>query len=141
MSSVRQDRIPLSQLVSIKITNTAQTLFQLPDQSNLRNQRIIGVEAFSVSLVPKAPDNNNTINATAFSKCYLTLVDTNKITRMDRMPFYALSRANNNGNFVSVDFQIDLQKSFIEYPDTATALVANETFLLNFYYEDRNIRQ
>lgn len=134
-----QDRIPFSQLVLKQITASDVNLkrFYLPDVPNIRYKHIIGVEVMNVSQVPKTPFGADVINATAFSNSYLTIVDVNKVERLYQEPFYSLSRENNNGNYIPLDLWIDCQKTYIDYGATGVALVAGETYMIVFYYDDK----
>lgn len=133
-----QDRIPYSQLVlkQIQASDIALKRFYLPDVPNIRGKHILGLEVLNVGNVPKSPFGDNLINATAASNSYLTVVDVNKVERLYQEPFYSLSRANNNGNYIPVDLWIDCQKSYIDYGAIAVNLVAGEVYAIVFYYDD-----
>ena len=104
---------------------------------NLRGKTIIGVEAFSVTATPVTPTGNAVIAANPFTESFLTIVDDDKVERVRQIPMSTLLRANNNGNYCSLDeIMIDCQKSYIDYGDLANPISANECFMLVFYYHD-----
>lgn len=139
MSSVRQYAFPYSELVirQVQAGEVGSKKFYLPRVPNLDGKTIIGVEAFSVTATPVTPTGNNVIAANPFSESFLTIVDNSKVERVRQIPMAALLRANNNGNYVSLDeIMIDCEKSYIDYGDLANPLTANECYMLVFYYHD-----
>ncbi len=138
MGSKRQDSFPFSENVTFQI-QTGQTglkQFFLPYTANLVGKVIIGVEGYSVTATPVTPSGQTVINATDFSESFLTIVDARKVERLRTQPLATLLRANNNGNYIALDdIPIDVQKSYFTYGGT-NALVANETYMLTFYYRD-----
>lgn len=139
MSSLRQDAFPYSQIVMRQVTaaQVAAKKFDLPITPNLLDKVIIGIEAYNVSATPTAPNNAAVIAATPFTNSYLTLVDTGMVQRMIQQPLSTLLRANNNGNFIPLDnFQVDMQKSYIEYAAAAN-ITAGDTYMFTFYYREK----
>jgi len=114
-----------------------------PDQPNLRNARIVGIETQDINVLPISSDLiTPNVPQTTWDNSFITLVvgDVNNITRMPLQNLQTLF--NNNGagkyNANSRDFlgySIYWNKSFIEYPASVTP-VANCAFNIGVYYYD-----
>jgi len=118
-----------------------------PDQPNLRNARVVGIEVQDISILPIVSDlATPNVPQNTFNNSFLTLVvgDVNNITRMplqNLQTIYHQSAVGNNAtraNFYSRDFMgysIYWNKSFIEYPAAVTP-AANCAFNVGVYYYD-----
>jgi len=118
-----------------------------PDQPNLRNARIVGIEVQDISILPIVSDMATpNVPQNTFNNSFITLVvgDVNNITRMplqNLQTIYHQSAVANNAtraNFNSRDFlgySIYWNKSFIEFPAGVTP-TANCAFNVGVYYYD-----
>jgi len=118
-----------------------------PDQPNLRNARVVGIETQDISVLPIVSDlSTSNVPQTLFNNAFITLVvgDVNNITRMplqNLQTIYhqsAIINGATRANFYSRDFMgysIYWNKSFIEYP-AAVAPLANCAFNIGVYYYD-----
>jgi len=118
-----------------------------PDQPNLRNARVVGIEVQDISILPIVSDlATPNVPQNTFNNSFLTLVvgDVNNITRMplqNLQTIYHQSAVGNNAtraNFYSRDFMgyaIYWNKSFIEFPAAVTPL-NNCAFNVGVYYYD-----
>ena len=126
---------------SIEVLCTGSTRYNFSGSvaDKLQNKYIVGVSAQHVNTVTNTPLNNAVVNDTVFRKAYLTLQHHGE-ERVTALPFpviqFAQTVANggySNGIFPVNFLFVDFYKSFISVAN-ATGLVANEAFLLNFYY-------
>lgn len=118
-----------------------------PDQPNLRNARVVGIEVQDISILPIVSDlSTPNVPQTTFNNSFITLVvgDVNNITRMplqNLQTIYHVSTPGNNAtraNFYNRDFMgyaIYWNKSFIEYPGAVTP-ISNCAFNIGVYYYD-----
>lgn len=124
-----------AEAVEVKITSTSQTRFQFPISENLRGKKVVGVETYKVADVSVSPLGNALCNATALAKGSLTLQVEGK-ERIKDIPLASLIASNNNGLIKTIKPAIvSLEKSYVTFANT-TGLVANETVLFMFYFED-----
>ncbi len=65
------------EVIEIKIpANSTATKFAIPDQPNLRDMRLMGVENYYAEMIPASPLSQLPLNALAVAnKIFLTLVD------------------------------------------------------------------
>lgn len=118
-----------------------------PDQPNLRNARVVGIETQDEFTLPIVSDlaTPNVPQAT-FNNAFITLVvgDVNNITRMPlqnlQTIYHQSANANNatRANFNPRDFMgyaIYWNKSFIEFPAAVTP-ANNCAFNIGVYYYD-----
>jgi hypothetical protein len=118
-----------------------------PDQPNLRNARVVGIEVQDISILPVVSDlSTANVPQATFNNAFITLIvgDVNNITRMplqNLQTVYHVSPVANGAtraNFNPRDFigySIYWNKSFIEYPAAVTP-VANCAFNVGVYYYD-----
>lgn len=124
----------------------APTQVFFPDQPNLRDCRIIGIESQDINILPIVSDlSTSNVPITTFRNAFITLIvgDVNNVTRMPLQNLQTLFD-NSNGaptgraNLYNKDFQglkIYWNKSYIEWPVGA---IPGATCAFNFgvYYLD-----
>ena len=123
-----------SHSVEIRINNTSGR-YPLPDDSILRDKKIIGVfTASNPSSDRKAPaSGNNIITDAALRNSYLTLVDVNKeLVETHPLVDLAITQYDRSHRAVSLK-SLTPDKSYILVADTTTISV-NQSFLLHFIY-------
>jgi hypothetical protein len=125
----------------------APTQVFFPDQPNLRDCRITGIESQDINLLPVTSDMSTpNVPITCFRNAFLTLIvgDVNNVTRMPlqnlQTIFDNLAAAGQQGraNMNPRDFQglkIYWNKSYIEWPAAVTP-AATCAFNIGVYYLD-----
>lgn len=114
-----------------------------PDQPNLRNARVVGIEVQDADLLTITSDlSTPNVPTNTFANSFITLVvgDVNNITRMPLQNLQTIFFNNGNGRFNSnardfMGYAIYWNKSFIEYPAAVTP-AANCAFNIGVYYYD-----
>lgn len=136
------------QNITVNVTGpTFPTQVFFPDQPNLRNARVVGIEVQDESVLPIVSDlSTPNVPQTTFNNAFLTLVvgDVNNITRMPLQNLQTvyhvspIANAATRANFYNRDFMgyaIYWNKSFIEYPAAVTP-GTNCAFNIGVYYYD-----
>jgi hypothetical protein len=114
-----------------------------PDQPNLRNARVVGIEFQDINVLPITSDLiTPNVPQTTSDNAFITLVvgDVNNITRMPLQNLQTLFNNNGAGKYNAnprdfLGYAIYWNKSFIEYPASVTP-VANCAFNVGVYYYD-----
>lgn len=114
-----------------------------PDQPNLRNARVVGIETQDdLTLTITSDLNTPNVPTNTFNNAFITLVvgDVNNITRMPLQNLQTMFFNGGAGRFNSnsrdfMGYAIYWNKSFIEYPAAVTP-AANCAFNIGVYYYD-----
>jgi len=120
--------------VEVHTNSTTKTKFYFPELPNLRNKKILFIDALYRTNVTKSPSGLEIIADTIFYKSFLVLVSKNKEI-VNRTPLLQLGPETQLVTHTFFDLIIDFPKSYIEIGSTA-GLVATETFLFVFYCHD-----
>jgi hypothetical protein len=135
-------------LVNITVPNPSNKLF-LPDQPNLRNARIVGIEFHDIQLLPIVSDMiTPNVPLDVFRNSFLTLV-TGRRNAVERIPVQNFqSILNNDNNALTpgrvntyfrdlANLPIYFNKSYIEFPNALNILIGqNCAFNMGVYYMD-----
>ena len=134
--------------------------FQFPDNENLRNVKLWGIQTFyvddtrsSVGQFLKDPDYQiDLIPIDVFKNLFLTLKDKKNVTFLNRCPFVVFQTIENGAiahttmefpttvSLVEKDAkaltgqELDLNNSFVEMATTGLKPFAAKTIVINFYY-------
>lgn len=112
-----------------------QVKYSFEDNANLRNKKIIGIEALTVSDVSKTPADRTGISATVFLKSFLTL-SSNGEEKISKAPLACFRPMSNYGSIKSLDLDdVNWAKSYVEIAN-ATDNSASESFVFVVYYQD-----
>jgi len=135
------------ELIEVLIpANATATKFMIPDQPNLRNMKIMGVEAYTIDVTPASPlSGTAVISATDLKKIYLTLQDNAGDQFINLLPLGTLKSIQSEGEFPNIerDFKsftgqiVNYPKSFL----TMSSALANGgalVVLLSITYLDPN---
>lgn len=126
--------------VEVVLNNTAQQQFYFDTDATLQKAvKIVGIEVFSVTDVPKSPITGKSVVAdTVLAKSFLTVVneqDDNEVISM--MPLAVLNRKSNNGEVQQFNIETpNITKCYIRISDT-TGLTGGTIWLLGIHYIDR----
>lgn len=134
--------------------------FQFPDNENLRNIKLWGIQTFyvddtknSVGQLFKDPDYQiDLIPTDVFKNLFLTLKDKKNVTFLNRCPFVVFQTIENGSiadstlkypTAVSLEEkdtkvltgqELDLNNSFVEMATTGLKPFEPKTIVINFYY-------
>lgn len=127
-----------AKMVTVPVSNVNTTQFNLPTDDTLRSGRITGIEVVSLDDVTVGPQNLTPVNATVFSKSYLTVKSSaGNEEILSKIPLERLRAFNNTGLPYPICIeQLNPSDCFID-TSNVTALVANEVFMLIFHFERR----
>jgi hypothetical protein len=137
-------KIYKTELVEIIIpANTTATKFQIPDQPNLREVLLMGVETFSYEITPKSVLSGTKLLSTAqLQQVYLTFQDYNGVEFNKQSPAITYKTIGNTaGEFVERDFKkftgqkTNYPKSYIQFPVTL-GNTEDLSFLMQVSYYD-----
>lgn len=110
-------------------------------QQNLRGRLITGIESFGVSNLTVSPDNVTTTADNVQQCTYVTLITTDNVEAIYRMPLAATNRtAGAASTFYQNAFkgieskEIDWEKSYIEIANVALIAVGNTAITFTIYY-------
>jgi len=120
------------QPIEVVIKAGIQELF-LPADSVITGKKIVAIECFTATQMPKSPSGASSMNDTAFNDAYLTLGNGTN-TPINKIPLRSLVKSNNNGMIPEIDITIDTQKSKVNFNQT-TNLSAGEVLTLFVYFE------
>jgi hypothetical protein len=148
-------RVRKSQIIEVVVPASSTALrFPFPDQPQLRNKFVQGIEFFNVKDVPTAPSTNAVLSAANLSKTFVTFYVNDKTESGEflQFPCSTLHRTQLSGATASSDIpfvqeltelhnkEIDFSKSYL----TATATVSSgsaTSYLLTVYYTDQPISE
>jgi len=133
--------------------------FQFPDNENLRNVKLWGIQTFyiddktSAGQLIKDPDYQiDLIPTDVFKNLFLTLKDKKNVTFLNRCPFVVFQTIENGAiadttmeyqttvSLVEKDSKVltgqelDLNNSFVEMATTGLKPFEPKTIVINFYY-------
>ncbi len=127
-----------SLLAEARIVSTpavGQTFFfdDVPDISK-NNIVVYGIIGYSATQLALSPQQRTVIAAAGVPSLALTIVDSNGVTLVQRMPVYDTVRSL-NGGFIAVfdDLRMNLTRSYVEVMAT-TSLNVNESFVCELLY-------
>jgi len=115
---------------------TGDRKINLPELDTLRNKRILGIIAPSISEVSAEPDNGTAqMGSTQYLKTFLTL-DINGAQAINRVPLKAANPFSLDGKPLNIGGQIvNFAKSFIEFAGTIQSADNGKVLILHFIYE------
>lgn len=109
MATIRYPRFDIIE-VPIPAGSTA-TQFNFPDQPQLRNAKVIGIEWYNMHVITKSPVSFNSIIDDADAKqCFVTLMQGN-LEKSNRKPLATYNRYN--GSTIPNVMDIDMPDEFI----------------------------
>lgn len=123
-----------SHAVEVRLASAVNKHY-LPDDSILRNKKILGVFTYNnPNADRKAPaSGNNIITDAALRNCYLTLADANKLLISDH-PLSDIAITGNDRQHRKIQLNVlTPDKSYLFFADTAV-IAANQSVLLHFIY-------
>lgn len=128
--------------------NSTSTKFQIPDQPNLRDTNILGVEAYTDDVTPKSPlSGEAVVTETELKSIFLTFQDNagNEFNKQAPLLQYKTIQSSANG-FIDRDFKnfagqvVNYPKSYITMP-VALGNVVNKSVLLSIFYIDKTYKE
>lgn len=144
-------KIVYSQIVELEIQALASgQTFGFVDQPQLRNKRIVAIEAYNVADVSNAPSGNALVSAAIFNQSYLTLYLVRSSTsqsigeQINQFPLVSLHRVQNgtptpfvrNLYELGGDYIVSWDKSRVNTGTVITIGGAKVSYLFNVYYID-----
>lgn len=133
------------EIVTVKIpAGSTLTQFYLPDMRNLRNTKLLAIEAWKKEAVPTTPDGVDTLDNTQLSKTFLTLENYSGKQFLKDCPakafdFSAHQTAGGDLNYET--FKKTFNQQRVNYPKSYITWrggvpVADVSFMVSVYYAD-----
>lgn len=115
------------------VLKTGVQEFTLPQDEIVTGKKIVAIECFTATQMPKSPSGADSLNDNAFNDAFLSL-GSGTNSPINKMPLRSLVKSNNNGLIPEIDTVIDTQKCKVYFNQT-TNLVAGEVLTLFVYFE------